>query len=432
MARIDVVDRIKAESASKNDLYSTLSFNFWALQCVRIAQIFSPEEIERLRKIATSLKLASKLSLKLREINRIMTLKGFRRLHSGTNRVVYGHSSDTSFVVKIAVDKIGMKDAPREYINQYYLQPFCCRVFEYAGDGVISFIERVDPITCIEEIESILMDFYNLNYKAIYCRGLIVEDLGIDKFKNYGIRKNADGSYWGIVVLDYPYVYKTDLSRLICKDCGGDIDMSDGLSYLYCTRCQRVHTAKELGDSITDINIDEIMRGGVMSFNGENKKFNNYNESLARARCVITHEDGSTEVIESSSIKGSKTYHQRKPKYAKYESEKVHLTEPVKCKVKKIIKIKPIKDNRKESDAIEFVNPYYKDWYDKFYPSAPENAIKTFRARSKKRKDKVAPTFAELVVDSYKDVGVDYNGKHYTTEEFVDMLWSLIEAGGES
>ena len=97
---------------------SSLDFNFDALWMPSMYNYLTIQDIEQLKQIATSVSLNGKINKKYKMIDDIMTARGFKKFHSGTNRVVYRYLEDKSFVVKIAVDRVGMGDNPAEFRNQ--------------------------------------------------------------------------------------------------------------------------------------------------------------------------------------------------------------------------------------------------------------------------------------------------------------------------
>ena len=241
---MDVFDILRSKNKSIDE------FVFENLNIPPMWCYLTPQDVENLRKIATSLRLSSKIQEKYRMIDDIMRARGFRRFSRGTNRVVYSYLEDTRFVVKIAVDKVGMQDNPREFRNQHFLQPFVTKMFYVSPCGTVGFAERVKPIANIEEFREIADDvFYMLVYNIL--GEYVVEDCGNKFFKNYGVRLGC-----GPVLLDYPYIYKLDGSKLICNHrdpdtgivCGGEIGYDDGLNYLLCQKCGCKYLASDLKD----------------------------------------------------------------------------------------------------------------------------------------------------------------------------------------
>lgn len=252
---MDIIDILKSKDKTMDE------FVFENLAIPPMWYYLSPQDVENLRKIATSLRLSSRVQEKYKMIDNIMRARGFRRFSRGTNRVVYSYLEDTRFVVKIAVDKVGMQDNPSEFRNQQFLQPFVTKMFYVSPCGTVGFAERVKPIANIDEFREIAEDVFNmLVYKIL--GEYVVEDCGNKFFKNYGIRLGC-----GPVLLDYPYVYKLDGSKLVCnyKDpktgivCGGEIEYDDGLNYLLCQKCGRKYLASDLKDNN---NINKLVNKG--------------------------------------------------------------------------------------------------------------------------------------------------------------------------
>ena len=85
-------------------------------------------------------------------------------------------------------------------------------------------------------------------------------------YKNWAVRKG-----WGVCLCDYPYVFKLDGKKLICRQlmrngtlCGGEITFDDGFNHLYCTKCGRMYNAAELQVDIDEdrIEFDQSNKGG--------------------------------------------------------------------------------------------------------------------------------------------------------------------------
>ena len=114
-------------------------FNYDKLSCPPILSMFTYQDINNLHNIASSLRYSAKPKVKFDEIDKIMRSRGFVKLVAGTNRICYRCIEDTSFVVKVAYNDVGLKDNPAEFRNQFNLKPFCTKVFE-CGDfsGVVA------------------------------------------------------------------------------------------------------------------------------------------------------------------------------------------------------------------------------------------------------------------------------------------------------
>lgn len=280
MSRVSVIEELYSSKRK-----SALEFNYDKLWAPPILSILTPQDVQELTRIATSLKYNANIDLKYKLIDAVMTKRGFKRAHCGTNRVVYNFLEDPRFVAKVAIDKVGMRDTPAEFKNQQFLKPFCCKIFEVSPNGVIGFVERVNPVSSIEEFVSIADDVFNMMITKIIGK-YVVDDLGTTKFLNIGVRTNAQGCSFGPVVIDFPYVFELDGRKLICNRtiktpqgefvCGGDIDYDDGLNFLRCTKCGKTYKARELAKNTKDVLIINedggsglIMRSRIVDENGK-------------------------------------------------------------------------------------------------------------------------------------------------------------------
>ena len=276
MSRISLLEKLKLKRKS------ILEFDYDNLKAPPIRALFNQQDLDALYYIATSIKYSAKINKKYKMIDQIMRARGFIKANSGTNRVVYNFLEDKSFVAKVAIDRVGLEDSPREFRNQEYFKPFCTKIFEVEERGVISFVERVNPITSLEEFESVKDDIFNLMITKILGK-YVVDDLGVEKFMNYGLRYNCNGYTFGPVILDFPYVYLLDGNKLLCNKidpltnnyCGGEIDYDDGLSHLVCKKCGATYSARDLSQDDKNIiiskNMEELfMRAQIInSKNGE-------------------------------------------------------------------------------------------------------------------------------------------------------------------
>lgn len=224
----------------------------------------SEYDIDRLYNVASSLRYAGDITKKEKAIKSILEPLGFRRFASGTNRIVYTYLEDTSFVVKVAVDKAGLRNTPAEFSNQMYLRPFVSKCFEAHPSGVIGSFERGMPITNMEEFLSVWDDVFEtiINLIGEY----IIEDIGSKFFMNWCIREG-----WGLMLCDYPEMFKLDGNKLFCNKpvipgqklplCGGLIDFDLGFNYLVCTKCGKQYIGRELSEAVKEKLI--ILKGEV-------------------------------------------------------------------------------------------------------------------------------------------------------------------------
>ena len=245
MSRISTLEQMMMAAQPKR------KFEFDKLSTIPIACLFSSADIDELIQIATSIRYNANINKKYELIDQVMRRRGFVKAHAGTNRRVYRFLEDPSFVAKVAVDKVGMKDSPQEYIHQVKFQPFCCKIFEVHPSGVIAFVEKVNPITSLEEMLSIADDVFDLMTTKILGK-YVIDDLGTKTYMNFGVRPN-----FGPVIIDFPYVYELDSKKLIChnkvldqfgteKICGGDIDVIAGFNGYKCLKCGREYKAIDL------------------------------------------------------------------------------------------------------------------------------------------------------------------------------------------
>ena len=213
-----------------------------------ISSYISLPEIQYFDHIATSAKLAGKSKrYKIDMMSEVLRPKGFIYMTAGTNRVVFRNDYDQSFLLKIGFDSTGINDSLREFHNQEVLKPFVPKVFNVSARGTIGLVERVHPILNRAEFTSVAGQIFDILNKKILGK-YVLEDIGTDFFKNWGLR---DG--FGPVLLDYPYVYEIDGSKLVCNKplpdgtlCKGLIDYDEGFNTLVCELCGRRHTAKSL------------------------------------------------------------------------------------------------------------------------------------------------------------------------------------------
>lgn len=224
-------------------------FNFDRMIARPLYTLLSIYDIDQLYNVATSVRYAGNAQKKYQAIDEIMHNRGFKKLSAGTNRVVYTYFEDPTIVVKVAADKTGIMDNPREFVNQHRLKPFCTKTFEVDPTGVVAVAERVRPITSREEYQTVAGDVFDM--LDTITGKYILADIGSRYYMNIGLRHE-----FGVVLLDYPYLYETDGSKLVCKKpdqnsptgvCGGLIDYDEGFNTLRCNKCGKVFRAIELG-----------------------------------------------------------------------------------------------------------------------------------------------------------------------------------------
>lgn len=247
MAKINVLDLLYSEEKS------ALDFQFERLQCPNFYNFISEDDIMKCYNIARSNKYAGNVKLKKKMIEDILKPRGFVRIFSGTNRLIFRYLEDDSFVLKVGFDSSGLKDSLREMSNQYFLQPFVQKVFQVHPSGAVATCEKVVPIRSIYEFAGVAEDVYELVTKRIIGK-YVLDDIGCKEFfQNYGIRQG-----FGVVLLDFPYMYELDGKKLYCnvKDketgtcCHGVIDYDLTFDNIICTKCGKRYFAKDLKTGI--------------------------------------------------------------------------------------------------------------------------------------------------------------------------------------
>ena len=243
MDRRDVLKRLLYPKCK-----TAVEFKFDTLMVNPLLTYISPQDIYQLNKIATSIKYSSKPKEKYAMIDNILVPRGFKKMASGTNRVVYRFLEDYRIVLKVAIDKVGLSDNGNEFRNQHLLKPFVTKCFEVSPCGTVGIFERVVPITSREEFINISEDIFDLINNLI--GKYVLEDIGEKYYMNYGLREG-----FGPVLLDYPYVFELDGRKLFCNVpepmsplgyCGGEIDYDLGYNDLICTKCGKRYLATEL------------------------------------------------------------------------------------------------------------------------------------------------------------------------------------------
>jgi hypothetical protein len=249
MARADIISKLYSKKTT------ALDFNYDQLMAPPLLSLIPQRDIEYMNKLVTSIKYNSKIQYKESEIKNVMECYGFKRFASGTHRVVYRHLDIPNIVAKISLNKTSLMDNIREYYNQAFIKPFCCKCFETYPTGVIGLFERVEPILSREEFLAVaedIFDFINTKLEGKY----VIDDIGTDSFMNYGMRiaTHYNKYAFGPVLLDYPEVYPLDGNKLYCSKvdmqtgriCGAPLDHDGGFNTIRCTRCGAQYSAREL------------------------------------------------------------------------------------------------------------------------------------------------------------------------------------------
>lgn len=259
MARVDPF------SVLYSNKMSALDFKWDTMVAPPLLSLISMQDIYALNQISTSNKLASNPDEKYRLINNILTSRGFKKIASGTNRVAYKYLENQNLCLKVAIDRVGLKDNPAEFQNQFKLKPFVVKLFEVSPCGTVALEERVEPLVHIEEYINIIDDVFNFIIEKIIGK-YVVDDIGTEYWQNIGLRKG-----FGPVLLDFPYVYELDGSKIYCnwmnpdthEYCLGEIDYDDGFNHLVCSKCGKSYFAKQLGKQVEKRAIIIDKKGGI-------------------------------------------------------------------------------------------------------------------------------------------------------------------------
>ena len=252
----------------QSKIVSKPEFDFDHLFARPLYSLLQQQDIDQLYYIATSARLSGNARKRYAAIADIMHARGFHKISSGTNRIAYGYYEDPSIVVKVAADKTGIMDNPREFVNQHKLKPFCTKIFEVDPTGVVSLSERVKPINSREEYSSIAADMFEI--LDMLTGKYLLADVGTEYFMNSALR---DG--FGPVLLDFPYLYEVnDANALVCKKpdnnspigiCGGLIDYDAGFNNLVCNKCGKIYRAQEIGSYLKTEQV--ITKGNIIMDN---------------------------------------------------------------------------------------------------------------------------------------------------------------------
>ena len=223
----------------------------------RLLDLVSMDDINQMYRIARSPSLAAKPAEKHRMLNEIMERRGFYKKYAGTNRIIYFYKYNPTFLCKVAFDEVALNDNKKEMINQEFLKPFCPKVYEVDPTGVIGLFERVRPIRNKEEFMSVADRIFDIIVNVFIGR-YVLDDFGTKFYLNWGVRVGSCP-----VLLDFPYLYKLDGSKLYCNKpdqdsptgyCGGEIDYDDGFNHLVCTKCGKTFFATELKNDSKETN----------------------------------------------------------------------------------------------------------------------------------------------------------------------------------
>lgn len=248
--------RMKREVVSSSILFtpqtSDLDAAFEAITMPHWTQFITPNDIDCIYSTVTSRRLAGNFDKRKRVLDELMAARGFKFLAGGTNRATYKHLEFPTIVAKVPIDRVGLHDNQCEYLNQKKLWPFCAKMIQVTPYGAVGFAERLEPILNRKQFNAFAPMIYWTITQII--GEFVMEDIGTNYYKNWGIRKG-----FGACLLDYVYLFDLDGAKLICKQpldngqlCFGEIDYDPGFNQLYCKKCGRMYNASELQMVIKD------------------------------------------------------------------------------------------------------------------------------------------------------------------------------------
>ena len=216
----------------------------------------------KINKLVTSLKYSDKISYKKKEIEKYLKPFGFRKFGTGTNRMVFQFVEDHSFLIKVAIDKVGVQNNFDEYVNMNLLKPFMPKTFDVTPCGTMSMVERVQPITSLQEAISIGKDVFDIIVYHILGK-YVAADIGTKFYMNWGVRAG-----FGPVILDLTDLFPLDGSKLHCSQidpngnkCNGEIDYDSGFNNLVCNKCRHIYEARELAKKVEYNNSSIVTKG---------------------------------------------------------------------------------------------------------------------------------------------------------------------------
>ena len=238
---------------------------YWeSLRVMPILSYIPGEVIVKLHQIMLSGRLMNKPAEKFKMMNDLLAPFRFKPLASGTNRRTFYCEYDSRVILKVATDTVGRTANIREYNVQSIVKPFCPKIFELGYDGVLILSERVEKMTEEQYRKIYASDIFDVIVNLLK-KGFIVEDIGSNFFKNFGVRMG-----FGPVIVDFGDIYKVDYRKLKCHRiidlegniCGGaiDYDYTKGMSEIVCTKCGTRYSAKYLED--LDPSRKKIVQGG--------------------------------------------------------------------------------------------------------------------------------------------------------------------------
>lgn len=375
--------------------------------------------IEQLRSIVNNVKLMNNPTKKYDLVNKLFATIGLKPLASGTNRRTFYCTYDPTVVIKIASDRVGKMDNISEFTLQKLIKPFCTKSFDVTSDGVVALVERVETMKEKDFKQVYASDVFDFTFEILR-RGYVMEDIGGNFYKNWGIRFG-----FGPVILDYPYVFELDWAKLRCSHrdihtgiyCDGylDYDYNKGMSEIICTKCGTRYTAKYLARRIDAKDVLERIdrkRDNEMALLDTNFKVVIKRGDQIVKRC---YKETDTIVDPKTKLGGKKEYNQE---------PKLKFDEP---RVPKYTVKRKIEDNEAPQDNHNHGNKKrYPNFTDQplftdnliFYPKNLKNDIIFFlKKMEEKYGSEDAVRLASIIGTVYNPMNPDYVLPERETEE---------------
>lgn len=266
---------------------------------VRLHDLITDREIKALYDICMDARLQCRIKEKFEEMKKVLTPLGFVRYINGTNRVCFTHIDYPDIILKVAIDKVGLRDSLSEYEVQKIFKPYVCKIYEVDPSGVVALIERVNPIKRHDQLALVADEMYDVLNRFFGASKFLMEDIGEKYFLNWGIRRG-----FGLILLDYPYLYKLDKQRVYCTSknrvrpgiCGGIIDYDEGFNHLRCKVCGLEYKVRDVAHKINPILEGKVVSGLPIYNINEMTDEDEFEPSLV----YVTDENG--KVVKSGNI----------------------------------------------------------------------------------------------------------------------------------
>lgn len=350
----------------------------------RLYDIIGMKEIVELLRICKDSYLQCRILKKIEAMKRVLEPLGFIRYINGTNRICFKHVNHPDIILKVALDEVGLSDSLSEYRVQEIFKPYVCKIFEVDPSGVVALVETVQPIRRHEQLALVADEMFDVLNRFFGASKYLMEDIGEQYFLNWGIRKG-----FGLVLLDYPYLFKLDKNRAFCTKrdletgeiCGGEIDYDDGFNHLYCKKCGKEYKVKDIAikldtahlerrtsvpmydNDFTDEFAPSIVyltdNSGKVVYSGNLDKFNIKPEDIESGKVVITNNGIKREVEDEEPKDEPKIMSKRHMAMTilkDMEEHGVEIPEKYLNKIRALYNI-PLKEDKEEENKVIEAKP---------------------------------------------------------------------------